>query len=43
MKGVGMVTSCPPKVFSEFGKWPERNITGEYSNVIGINKRWLGA
>jgi len=20
MKGVGMVTSCPPKVFSEFGK-----------------------
>ena len=20
-KGVGMVTSCPPKVFSEFGKW----------------------
>jgi hypothetical protein len=20
MKGVGMVTSCPPKVFAEFGK-----------------------
>jgi hypothetical protein len=26
MKGAGMVTSCPPKVFSEFGKWKKGNL-----------------
>jgi hypothetical protein len=28
--------------FSGLGKWSERNITGEYSNEVGGNKRWLG-